>query len=63
MLSKLMNVLNDAKYKDCIRWSVDGLSFEIIKPMLMEKTLLKKVFNGEKLHSFIRKMSSTKAQR
>ena len=63
MLSKLMNVLNDAKYKDCIRWSVDGLSFEIVDPVRMENKVLMEVFNGEKLHSFVRKVSSTKAQR
>jgi hypothetical protein len=55
-----MNVLDDEeKYDDCIRWSADGLSFEIIDPMRMEKKLLREVFNGEKLHSFIRKVSCT----
>ena len=55
-----MNVLDDEKkYDDCIRSSADGLSFEIIDPMRMEKKLLREVFNGEKLHSFIRKVSCT----
>ena len=52
-----MNVLDDEKYNDCIRWSTDGLSFEIIDPMRMETKLLREVFNGEKLHSFVRKVS------
>lgn len=53
---KLMNVLDGGQYNDCIRWSLDGLSFEIIDPVHMEKKLLKEAFNGEKIHSFIRKI-------
>ena len=53
-----MDVLDDEYYEDCIRWSSDGLSFEIISPGPTERKLLKEVFNGEKLHSFIRKVRS-----
>jgi len=53
-----MDALDDEYYDDCIRWSSDGLSLEIISPGTTERKLLKEVFNGEKLHSFIRKVSS-----
>ena len=45
-------------YEDCIQWSKNGLSFKIVNPIATEKRLLTEVFNGEKLHSFIRKVRS-----
>jgi hypothetical protein len=45
-------------YEDCIQWRKDGLSFKIVNPIATEKRLLTEVFNGEKLHSFIRKVRS-----
>jgi hypothetical protein len=52
-----MNALDSGNYYDCIRWTTDGLAFEIVDPVGVEKKLLKEVFNGTKLHSFIRKVS------
>lgn len=51
-----MNALDCGNYSDCIRWTVDGLAFEILEPAVLEEKLLKEVFNGTKLHSFIRKV-------
>lgn len=53
---KLMNALDCGTYSDCIRWTTDGLSFEILDPGGVEKKFLKELFNGTKLHSFIRKI-------
>ena len=53
---KLMNALDSGKYFDCIRWTADGLAFEIVDRVGVEKKLLKEVFNGTKLQSFIRKV-------
>jgi hypothetical protein len=57
LYEKLMNALDSGKYFDCIRWTADGLAFEIVDPVGVEKKLLKEVFNGTKVQSFIRKVS------
>lgn len=52
-----MNAIDGGQYADCIRWNDDGSAFEILNPFRTERTLLKEVFNGTKISSFVRKVS------
>lgn len=53
---KLMNLIDDGQYADCIQWTDDGSAFEILDPVRTEQKLLKEVFNGTKMNSFVRKV-------
>jgi hypothetical protein len=54
---KLYNILDDSRYSNYIRWSVDGKSFFILDPVEFTNFVLSEHFKHSNMSSFVRQLN------
>lgn len=53
-LQKLFDICQAAVYQECIKWSDDGQSFEVVNREIFERETLPNYFKHSNLNSFVR---------